>query len=362
MFSYIVILAGGSGTRLWPASTSSHPKQFMPLADGSSFFRMAVDRALALSPARGILVVTGASQAEAVERECRKLPAGTPGRGTIRILPEPEGKNTAPAVAWALAWARSEGAPPEGTMLLMTSDHLIEPLDVFAADAAKAEALAASGRLVCFGIPPRYAATGYGYIEAAEPLGPGRRAAGFREKPDRATAEGFLAAGNFFWNSGMYAFRADMMARELAACAPDIPRAFEALRGIPEMAETEGLRVVRGWEGLTEAYSRTPSISLDYAVSEKSDKVALVEASFTWDDVGSWDELARLFPKNQAEVYSVESGNCFVYSDIPVALCGVSDLTVVIRDGVALVARKGSTQLVKNAVEAVKAAGRKELL
>jgi len=307
-------------------------------------------------------VVTGDSQAEAVIRELQALPSEQPGRGSVQVLPEPAGKNTAPAVAYALAAAAAEKAPPDASFLLMTSDHIIEPLNAFVSDARKAEILAQSGQVVCFGIPPRYAATGYGYIEAAEALGPGRKAAGFREKPDKPTAEEFLAKGNFFWNSGMYAFRADVMAQEFASYSPEIPRAFQALQSQPKMVETEGIRWARGWEGLGEAYSRTPSISLDYAVSEKSRKVALVEASFSWDDVGSWDEMARLFPRNQGEVYSVESEDCFVYSDIPVALCGVSGITVVIRNGVALVVRKGSAQLVKDAVEAVKTAGRNDLL
>ena len=362
MFSYIVILAGGSGTRLWPASTSGHPKQFMALQDGSSFFRKSLDRAFALRPERGVLVVTGDSQANEVVRECGTLRPGKPGREDVLILPEPEGKNTAPAIAYALAAAEAEGAPPDASMLLMTSDHVIDPMDAFISDAGKAETLAEAENLVCFGIPPRYAATGYGYIEASGPLGPGFKAAGFREKPDKPTAENFLASGKFFWNSGMYAFRIDVMKREMAAYAPEIPRSFEALQGHPVQNEEEGALVVRSWKGLSEAYSRTPAISLDYAVSEKSRRVALVEASFKWDDVGSWDEMARLFPQNRGDVYSIESEDCFVYSDIPVALCGVSDLTVVIRNGVALVLRKGSAQLVKEAVAAVKSAGKNDLI
>lgn len=362
MYSYVIILAGGSGTRLWPASTSARPKQFLSLGDGSSFFRRALDRALALKPRLGVMVVTGQSMADAVARECRTLPPGVPGRGSVRILPEPAGKNTAPAVAWALAAAEAWGGRPEDTFLLMTSDHLIEPVSAFAADAAKAEALAASGNLVCFGIPPRYAATGYGYIEAAAPLGPGLRAAGFREKPDAATAERFLTAGRYYWNSGMYAFRSDFLRREMETHAPDVARAFDSLIDRPREVERGGVRILEAWEGLEEAYERAPSVSLDYAVSEKCASVALVPASFSWEDVGSWDEMARLFPEGSGNAVPIDSGGCFVYSDIPVALCGVSDLVVVIRNGAALVLKKGSSQLVKEAVERLKSEGRQNLL
>lgn len=362
MYSYVIVLAGGAGTRLWPASTSARPKQFLRLGDGSTFLRRALDRALALEPREGVIIVTGATMAEAVAEECRTLPPGTPGRGSVRILPEPSGRNTAPAAAWALAAAEAWGGRPEDAFLLMTSDHLIEPLPAFAADAARAEALAAAGHLVCFGIPPRYAATGYGYVEAAEPLGPGLRAAGFREKPDAATAEGFLAAGRYYWNSGMYAFRSDFLRRELAAHAPEVARAFESLIDRPREAERGGIRIVEAWEGLAEAYERTPSISLDYAVSEKCASVALVPASFSWEDVGSWDEMARLFPGGSGSAVAVESKGCYVDSDIPVALCGVTDLVVVIRNGAALVLRKGASQLVRKAVERLKSTGRRDLL
>lgn len=361
MFSYIVILAGGAGTRLWPASTSSHPKQFMPLP-GGSFFRRALERAFSLEPDKGILVVTGAAQAPAATEEARALRSERPDSCEVRILPEPMGRNTAPAVAYALARARAEGSAEDSTFLLMTSDHIIEPLSVFLEDARKAEELASSEYLVCFGIPPHYPATGYGYIEAADPIGPGRRARSFREKPDLKTAEAFLATGNFLWNSGMYAFRADTMTREMETYAQAIPEAFRALRGRPSVRNFGEVSVVEGWEGLDEAYARTPSISLDYAVSEKSRRVALVEAAFSWNDIGSWDEMTRIFPETSSEVYPEDSSDCFVYSDLPVALCGVSGLTVVIRNGAALIVRNGSSQLVRKAVEEIKTAGREDLL
>ncbi|NLJ45615.1 MAG: mannose-1-phosphate guanylyltransferase [Treponema sp.] len=353
MYAYVIVLAGGAGTRLWPASTSARPKQFLALGDGTTFLRRALDRALALEPREGVIVVTGASMADAVAEESRGLPAGIPGRGSVRILPEPTGRNTAPAVAWALAAAEAWGGRPEDTFLLMTSDHLIEPIPAFAADAAKAETLAASGNLVCFGIPPRYPATGYGYIEAAEPLGPGFRAAGFREKPDAPTAERFLAAGRYYWNSGMYAFRSDFLRRELGTHAPEVIRAFDSLIDRPREVERRGVRIVDAWEGLEEAYERAPSISLDFAVSEKCASVALVPASFSWEDVGSWDEMARLFPGGSGNAVAIESEGCYVDSDIPVALCGVSDLIVVVRNGAALVLRKGASQLVRRAADRI---------
>jgi mannose-1-phosphate guanylyltransferase len=321
---------------------------------------MALERAFALEPEGEILVVTNHEQAALVATSCAGLSAAEKDR--IVVLGEPAARNTAPAVALALAYLRSRTSPVARSVFLMTSDHLIMPVARFAEDARQASALAARDYLVCLGIPPRGASTGYGYIETNGDLDGGKSVLSFREKPDLATARGFVKAGNYYWNSGMYAFGTDFMARELATWAPEVPVAFDSLAGSPVFLRVEGVRVLDSWEGLPEAYNAAPSISVDYAVSEHCLRVAMVQASFEWHDVGSFEEMAALFPLAGSPVAQPGSENCWVYSDLPVALCGVEDLMVVVKNGCVLVARRGAGQLVKDAVDQVRNSGRTDLL
>jgi mannose-1-phosphate guanylyltransferase/mannose-6-phosphate isomerase len=365
MVSDIIILAGGAGTRLWPASVKGHPKQFMALSDiagGSSrsFMSMALERALALEPEGEILVVTNQAQSDLVVDACAALPEAA--RSKIVVLGEPRSRNTAPAVALATAWLAARGRPQARSALLMTSDHLILPLAAFVEDARKATALADDDYLVCMGIRPKGPSTGYGYIEAAGVLGAGLSVASFREKPDVRTAKGFVEAGNYFWNSGMYVFGLDFIREQLHTHAPAITEAFKTLQGQPVCTVTNAVRVLNTWEGLAQAYDDTPSVSLDYAVSEHCPRVAMVPASFEWHDVGSFEELAALFPQLDTALAEPQSSGCWVYADVPVVLCGVEDLMVVVKHGCVLVARKGAGQLVKQAVETIQAKGLDKLL
>jgi mannose-1-phosphate guanylyltransferase len=283
-------------------------------------------------------------------------------------------------------------------MLTLTSDHIIGPLAVFVEDAAAAAAFARRNKLAIFGIPPRSPETGYGYIEAAESLplpsdsesdasasAGGTavfRAASFREKPGRAAAEAFLAAGSFYWNSGMFAFSSAFLLEEFRRSAPDLIRPFETLRVPEEPAYTvrDGLSILESWPGLAEVYNGIKGVSFDYAIAEKCGQTVMAAARFDWFDVGSWDEYAKLLSPApgtgqafRGEVYAARvppggEGSCFVDADIPVALCGVEDLIVVVRSGreggppAVLIARKGETQGVKDIVEQIKAAGRTDLL
>jgi mannose-1-phosphate guanylyltransferase len=192
----------------------------------------------------------------------------------------------------------------------------------------------------------------------------------FREKPDRETAEAFLAAGGFYWNSGMFAFSSAFITEEFRRNAPDLLRPFDRLRTPGSEAYTTegGVRVLRGWEGLKEAYGEVKNISFDYAEAEKCTRTAMVAAGFEWLDVGSWDEYAKLSGDGAAEVYGSGAADCFVDADIPVALCGVKDLIVVVRSGKdggppsVLISQKGETQRVREITEKIRAAGRTELL
>jgi len=390
MINDCLIMAGGSGTRLWPASSSGTPKQFLPASkDGAeSFFSLSLERALKVVPENDgrVIVITGKKHLPFVIAACFKF--GDADKKRIVLIPEPEAKNTAPAVACAVAYAVETGGR-DRTMLVLTSDHIIKPLDVFFKASGVAARYAERDNLVVFGILPSGPETGYGYIETAErisaekisaeenagekPAGDVYNVAAFREKPDRETAEKFLASKKYFWNSGMFAFRCDFLAEEYRRLAADVYRPFENLKAPDKKSysETEGLRVLDNWAGLYKAYSQAKSISFDYAVAEKCARTVMVRAAFDWIDVGSWDDYARLLADNSAagtDVYTVEADGCFVDSDIPVALAGVDGLIVVIRSGKdgapasALVTKKGRTQLVRDIVEKIKQSGGKDIL
>ncbi|TVR67955.1 MAG: mannose-1-phosphate guanylyltransferase [Spirochaetaceae bacterium] len=355
MVDSVMILAGGSGSRLWPASTAARPKQFLDPGTGRSLLQMTLERAAAVAPSGPILIVTHHSQAAEVSRQCRDLEHV---RDRVEIAAEPEMRNTGPAVALGLfRLSRMENAHPRATTLVLASDHLISPVEAFAEDVEKADLLAREGFLVVFGVPPTRPETGYGYIEAGERHGPGRMVASFREKPDAETAEEFLRRGSFSWNSGMFVFRRDVMLEELDRFEPDITAPFRTAHG-SDRDETPSF------------YGSLPAQSLDRAVMERSTRVAMVETTFRWNDVGSWDEMAALAeegafgagPAGEASLVTVESKNNYVYADQPVALCGVDDLVVVVRNGRVLVARRGKGQLVKEVVDILRARGRDEEL
>ncbi|MDR3138144.1 MAG: mannose-1-phosphate guanylyltransferase [Treponema sp.] len=385
MIKDCIIMAGGSGTRLWPASSSKNPKQFLPLSPEASFFDSAVERALGICGEAGdgrVIIIAGKTHIPRIIESCALLSEDK--RKRLLLIPEPAAKSTAPAIACAvsyagLAWGKDRN------MLVLTSDHIIRPAALFYAGAARALDFAARGNLAVFGIPPRGPETGYGYIEAAEPLSlPGEqppldraapggkvyRAASFREKPSRDQAEKYLAAGGFYWNSGMFAFSVPFILEEFRHGAPDIIRPFESLKAPGEAAyRTEGgLRILEEWPGLERAYGEAAPISFDYAIAEKCGSTVMVAAGFDWIDVGSWDEYAKLKTGAAPEVYLSASSDCFVDADIPVALCGVEDLIIAVRSGrdgnppAVLVAKRGKTQMVKEIVEQIKAAGRTELL
>jgi mannose-1-phosphate guanylyltransferase/mannose-1-phosphate guanylyltransferase/mannose-6-phosphate isomerase len=389
MFDDCLIMAGGSGTRLWPASNSGTPKQFLSIPGGGTFFASAVERALAVIDREGdgrVIIIAGQGHVPRIIEACASLSPGDLSR--LVLIPEPAARNTAPAIACGIVYSRA-ALGPDRTMLVLTSDHIIQPLEVFACDAAWAAAFARQGKLAVFGIPPRAPETGYGYIEAAEALplpGPADggdnppktavfRAASFREKPDRLTAETFLAEGRFYWNSGMFAFSTGFLSEEFRRSAPECLCPFEALK-VPEEAAyavRRGLRILERWPGLDEAYNAVKSVSFDYAVAEKCGQTVMAAARFGWFDVGSWDEYAKLLGVSRGEVYAARvppggEGACFVDADIPVALCGVEDLIVAVRSGkdggapVVLIAKKGETQGVRDIVEQIRAAGRTDLL
>jgi mannose-1-phosphate guanylyltransferase/mannose-6-phosphate isomerase len=348
----IIILAGGSGTRLWPASTPEKPKQFLALGGGKSFLRLTVERGLAVNPKAEIVVVTGKRYlADTVNQLSFYAADGA----SITVLPEPEARNTAPAIAFAALYLKTL-LPLSSRALILSADHLIRPQDVFTADAAKAAELGAAGYIAVFGIPPVDANTGYGYIEAGEPARQGFMVKSFREKPGAALAAEYLAAGNYYWNSGMFLFSLKTFDEEFSAHAPEVYEPFRSLekKAAAEKSRlAEGLRIWGESEAFKTVYEKLPSISVDYAVMEKSEKAAMIKAGFEWNDVGSWDEAARLYADDAPALFARDASGNRVFSDIPVALCGVEDLVVVIRGGSALVMKKGASQLVREAAKAL---------
>jgi len=373
LVKHAVILAGGAGTRLWPASTRDHPKQFLRLTEGQSLFTMTLRRAISLGIQGTICVVTHRDHAQGIMKECAEVLQGEsfpPER--IMVLAEPQARNTAPAIAYACTVLRQIGAP-EDSLIVMPADHIIEPLSTFIADVNKTAALAEQDWLVTFGIPPEGPETGYGYVEAGEQLDPGFKVRKFKEKPDQATARSFLAQGNHYWNSGMFAFRARCFLEELEKHAPDVVQAFSKIslprdaRPVRQSAADASPVLIIADETLEAVYSKSPSISIDYAVMEHSARSAVVPAGFSWSDVGSWDVVAELFgadleTRGANSVIAADSKHNFVLSDLPVALVGVQDLIVVVRNGIVLICRKGQSQQVKDVVQSLEGENRTDLL
>jgi len=372
-------MAGGSGTRLWPASNSRKPKQFLPAAkDGTeSFFSLSLERAFhVVSKDDGrVIVIMGKSHLPFVITACSKLSDEEKKR--LVLIHEPEAKNTAPAIACAIEYAGKTGGWNRN-MIVLASDHIIKPLDIFLKDINFATQFAEQNKLVVFGISPLGPETGFGYIEAAEKItGDVYAVTAFHEKPNCETAEQFLASKKHFWNSGMFAFRCSFLADEYRHLASKVICPFEALKPPDKKSYTKinDLLVLNKWTGLDNAYNQAKPISFDYAIAEKCTQTVMLSASFDWIDIGSWDDYALLLSGNSSanfntgkDVYTAGTSSCFVDSDIPVALAGVKDLIVVIRsgkDGVppsALITQKGKTQLVRDIVEKIKQSNRKDIL
>ncbi|MBL8967605.1 MAG: mannose-1-phosphate guanylyltransferase [Spirochaetaceae bacterium] len=353
-----IILCGGAGTRLWPLSKNAFPKQFCDLLGGPSLFERTVARNAAAG-GRYVVVTNRAHRDLAREQFRRSAPAGA----VVEYLLEPVGRNTAPAIALACL-----GLPADESVLVVPSDHLVADEAAYRAAAGHALAAADDGFLATFGIAPAHPETGFGYIEAGErPAGKAYlRVAAFREKPDRATAETYLASGRHYWNSGMFAFRAGAFLEELGKLAPAILEASRAARAKAIMeSEAQGHEAtVRVAEADMLAI---PSDSIDYAVMEKSDRAATVPADFGWSDLGSFDALYEARSKDgegnalAPGALAVSSRNCMALGGgRMVVLAGVEDLVVVETADAVIVVKRGETQLVKAAVDAVKAAGGKE--
>ncbi|HEY9689111.1 MAG TPA: mannose-1-phosphate guanylyltransferase [Coleofasciculaceae cyanobacterium] len=336
-----IVLAGGKGERFWPLSRRKFPKQFLCLdGSGRSLLQATIDRLIPLAgSAQQVWVVTGQHLEATAREQLPELPAEN-------FAIEPEGRDTAPALAWATLEAAKQYGE-EAVLGFFPADHWIGNPAAFAQTLAAAAALARTqGAIVTLGITPTQPATGYGYIEQGEALGefaglPGYRVSRFTEKPDRATAEQFLASGRYSWNSGMFVFQAKTVIAELQRHAPEIIE--------PLMAN-----------GVA-AYSTLPKLSVDYALMEKTDRACIVPAAFAWDDLGDWNAIERLLKGDKPNVdlaqhLALDTTGSIVYASDPqelVVTIGLEDV-VVVRDGnVTLIVAKDRTQDIKAAVKAV---------
>jgi len=343
-----IIMAGGRGTRFWPASRHDRPKQFLAVAGEESLLTRTGRRVFPLSSPNDAWVVTNVQHVGMAADHLPEIPHD-------QIVGEPVGRNTAPCIALAAALVERED--PEGVLVVTPADHWIGDEEGFRAVMLRGVEVARERRgLVTFGIVPSAPETGYGYIEAGDPLDAAeesaRRVARFTEKPDRATAEQFLAGGRHFWNSGIFAWRADVFLEELSHHHPDM--ASECRR----MAES-----VDRESALQAGYAALTSISVDYAVLEPSDNVYMVPATFAWSDVGSWDAAAELEdsdPAGNLLLGEVLAQDCHrVYADGQagrlLALIGVEDLVVVDTDDATLIVKRGRSQEVRSLVDQLKA-------
>ena len=348
-----VILAGGSGTRLWPLSRETFPKQFLSLAGDDSMLQATVTRLTGLQAAAP-LVICNEAHRFLVAEQLRQL-----GALSQNILLEPAARNTAPAVALAALQASREGDDP--LLLILAADHLIGDTTAFQSAVRAAVPLAQAGKLVTFGIVPTAPETGYGYIRRGPAVDKGGFAvAAFVEKPALALAEQYLASEQYLWNSGMFCFRASRYLEELGKHRPDILAACQAAFSAPQ-TDLNFVRVD------ATSFAECPSESIDYAVMEKTDAAVVVPMDAGWSDVGAFAALWDVLPKDEngnvhrGDVLSHDSKNNLVMAENAlVATVGLSDIVVVQTKDAVLVAPRARVQEVKQIVEQLKADGRTE--
>ena len=351
-----VILAGGSGTRLWPMSRESYPKQFLPLLEGKSPFQATLDRCVALGRVEPATVV--------VNHEHRFLAADQAkgaGRALKRIYIEPAGRSTAPAIALVAHELVAED--PQALILVLPADHDIPDESTFAEAVATAQVAAAQGSLMVFGVEPRWPETGYGYIERGGdlPTAPGcHQVASFVEKPELEIATRLAESGRHYWNSGMFLFSAARYLEELERLEPELAQACrEAAQACTD--ESGCRRIDRA------TFERCRSMSIDHAVMERTQSAGMVPARFRWSDIGSWDALWDRAARDEdgndvhgdAQLHDVS--NCYVHSDKRLVVgIDLEDMVIIDTPDALLVARRGETQRVREAVEQMKSEGRPE--
>jgi mannose-1-phosphate guanylyltransferase/mannose-6-phosphate isomerase len=348
-----VILAGGSGTRLWPISRKGFPKQFMKVNGDKSLLCLSIERVLRVCNPEDLHIITNESYKFHVKEELRNVSELLENN----MILEPVGRNTAPAIALIIKYCVDKlGCGHDEVIFIAPSDHIIKPIDKFVEYVKKSEAIAKEGYIVTFGVKPDKPETGYGYIKKGELLseksGTGYKVSKFVEKPDLETALKYVESREYFWNSGMFAFTIRDMLEELRKHSPEIYN-----------------RLDRSFDDVVKDFGNMPDISIDYAVMEKSDKSVVMPVDISWSDVGSWDSFFEILENDEnsnvkiGDVIAIDTKNTLVIGNKRlISTIGLENLIVVETDDAILVAQRGQTQKVKDVVRKLNKEDRKEAI
>jgi mannose-1-phosphate guanylyltransferase/mannose-6-phosphate isomerase len=356
-----LVLAGGSGTRLWPLSRKNYPKQFLKLNSDKSLLQQTVERLVKVYSPEDIVVMTNNKYKFHVLSDMNALAESKRLPPVSNMILEPAGRNTAPAIALGIKYCLEKlGCKEDEVLFICPSDHIIRPVEKFAVYVRFSEEIAQRGQIVTFGVKPTRPETGYGYIKAGKPvsLPAGKSGARyfkvdkFAEKPDIKTAGEYVKEGSYFWNSGMFAFSIGTMMKEFKKHTP-------AIRKMLDM----------NFEDLVSNFRDMPDVSIDYAVAEKSNKIAILPIDLYWNDIGSWDSLYDVVDKDKmgnvrmGDTISIDTKDTLVISSKRlITTIGMEDCLIIDTDDAVLVAKKGETQKVREVVNKLKAENRKEAL
>jgi mannose-1-phosphate guanylyltransferase len=353
---HALIMAGGSGTRFWPLSTESMPKQFLAIGGKKPLLRVTAERILPMCGWEGLLIGASKKHVPAIRRILPELPKNN-------IILEPRPRNTAPAIA--LAAEEVAHRDKDGIMIVLPSDHIIRPAGAFRKVMRAACKQAKTGALVTLGIVPTHPETGFGYIRAGRRLGllggsEVFEVECFTEKPNLNIAKSYLKSGEYYWNSGMFIFQAQAILEECALHMPALARGLKNIRATKKQDRAKKLK------GL---FDRIDGISIDYGVMEKSDRINVIPCDVFWSDVGSWAALPEVSPVDRAgnftrgDVLAINSRNCVIRSEKRLIACvGVEDLVIVETPDAVMVCPKDSTQKVKKIVEELRYRKRNDVL
>ena len=337
-----LIMAGGIGSRFWPLSRKTNPKQYLNILGEKSMIRLTAERLLPLIDWDDIHVVTSEDQVQLVKQHLPELPHSN-------IIVEPFGRNTAPCIALS-AFELGRKYQGNEVMIVLPADHDIKDRDRFLQSLRDAQKIADQGNLVTFGIEPDYPATGYGYIEKGDAHETGVfHVKQFKEKPDRETAEEFLESGNYLWNSGMFCWRIDTIRKQFRIL---LPRIESLLQEIQEKRKN-------GCFDISDTYRKMPKIPIDIGIMEQAEKRFVIPVSYGWSDVGGWRALYEMSEKDSREnvtrgdVVSLDTEKCYIRSKRLVATIDVSDLVIVETDDAILISKMDSSERVKEIQEEI---------